>query len=333
MRQAASILLLAALAAPAAAATHLQMEQVSPSVYVVRPAEGDNVAVSNAAFIVLPDRVLVYDTLSSPTLMAEMLGLIGKVAKVPVSMVAISHWHKDHAGGLELFARRPHTLYAARGTVPRINETRKMDLAFLEKRERDLVALARRAVDSEEADRLALQLRDVRGKLRRRQQLPPVELDIEVSTVMEIALGGQIVYLQTPGLGHTAGDLIVYVVNDKVLLAGDLLSVGTLPNLSDAYTAAWLRRLDEIGHMNIDHIVPGHGPVGTKDDVQALRRYLETIRSMVAPIAENGTTNDLVEKLRLPAPFDTWTVPELWFPATYRVFNELRGLVPPPPDR
>ena len=121
---------------------------------------------------------------------------------------------------------------------------------------------------------------------------------------------------------------MLYVVNDKVLLAGDLLNVKTLPNLSDAHTEEWLERLGEIASMNVTKIVPGHGPVGTKEDVEALRNYLSTLREMVRPVA-GGTTRDLVEKLRLPAEYAAWDAQDLWFPATLRVYHEMRDSVPP----
>jgi glyoxylase-like metal-dependent hydrolase (beta-lactamase superfamily II) len=318
---------------PAAAAAHLQMERVSPTVYMVRPAEGDQEAVSNAAFVLLPDRVLLFDTLASPALMQEMQVLIRSVTRLPIGMVALSHWHFDHSSGLELLGTGGPRLFAAPGTAERLDRARADRLALLEQREREILRQERAAVDSAQAGPIAADLREVRRELDRLRRLPPVEADVLVDPSTDISLGDRVLLLQHPGPGHTAGDLMLYVATERVLLAGDLVSVRTLPNLSDAYTTAWLRRLDEIERMNPEKIVPGHGPLGSLQDVAALRRYLETLRSLVRPIAEQGTPRDLVEKLRVPGPFDAWAAQELWFPATLRVFNEMKGLVPPPAGR
>lgn len=330
MPRIALLLLVTLLALPCSHAAHLIREQVSESVYVVRPAEGDNTAVSNAAFIVLEDRVLLFDTLSSAELMAEMLGLIGEVAKQPLNMIVLSHWHRDHSGGMDLLGSRPHQLIAGPGTVRRINESREADLGFLGKYERDLSRKMADAVDSQEAEELAIELRDVRREMGRVQRLPPLKAKVVVSDESEISFGKNIILIQHPGVGHTTGDLMVYVPTEGVLLAGDLVTVGTLPNLADAYTAEWLEHLDTLLRLGDIKVVPGHGPVGTKADIKALRDYLTELRRMVRPIAEGGTTQDLVEKLRIPPAYASWRSEDLWFPATLRVFQELKGQLPAP---
>lgn len=320
---------LGALAAPALGG-HLQVQQVSDSVWVARPVPGDNVAVSNAAFVVMPDRVLLFDTLSSSELVLELLGHIRGVTKLPVAMIAISHWHPDHAGGLDYFTREPRTLIATRETVAGIHARRSDLVTNLEKRTRDLRRSLARAVDSEEAAGIESRLREMRMEIEHIRTLPPLRLDVEVTERTELTPGGRTYLIQHPGPGHTEGDLMIYVAADKVLLAGDLLAVGTLPNLADGYSGPWLERLREIGEMDVEKIVPGHGPVGTKEDVKALQKYLETLRGMVKPIAvEGGSSRDLVQKLRVPAPFDVWDSPDLWFPATLRVLHELKGDIGP----
>lgn len=318
-------------AAPAAAAGHLQIEKLTDSIYVVRPLPGDNVAVSNAGFVILPDRVLVFDTLSDRELMQEMMGLILKVTSKPVSLVVVSHWHADHTGGLDYFATRPYTLYSGPGTLARIEQVRKERRGFLEKKETQTVGMARREADPAKRDALDGELQEVRRQQAAFDRLPPIKPGIEVSRHVEIAPGGRVSFISFVGPGHTSGDILLHLVDDKILFTGDLLEVQTVPNLADAYTQEWIARLEEMQQMNVDRFVPGHGPVGTKEDLRALQTYLEKLTGMVRPIARDGSERDLVEKLRLPPPFDLWAAPELWFTGAQRVFREMRGLVPPPP--
>jgi len=327
----AALLIPLLLASPLAAEEHLRVEEIKEGIYVVRPLPGDNLAVSNAGFVILPDRVLVFDTLSDRDLMREMMSQIIKITSKPVSLVALSHWHRDHTGGLDFFANRPFTMYTGPGTAARIVQDRAERRSFLTKKEKDTARLARREKDPERLAALDKTLVDVRREQAAVDRLAPIRPGIEVHDKAELSMGGQITILRFPGPGHTDGDLLLHCVTAGVLFAGDLISVQTLPNLADARTEEWIRLLGSLDLSKVDVIVPGHGPVGTKQDVQALKAYLETLRSMVAPIANGGSEVDLVEKLRLPAPFDAWSSPELWFSGAQHVFREMRGILPPAP--
>ena len=312
-----------------AADDHLRVERIKENIYVVRPLPGDNLAVSNAGFVILPDRVLVFDTLSDRELMREMMSHIIKVTSKPVSLVALSHWHRDHTGGLDFFANRPFTMFSGPGTAAQIAKDRTDRRAFLEKKEKDTARLARRETDPARLAALDKTLLDVRREQAAVDRLAPIVPGIEVRDRTELSYGGQVSVLSFQGPGHTDGDLLLHCVSAGVLFAGDLVSVQTLPYLADAHTEEWIRRLGSLDLSKVEVIVPGHGPVGTKEDVRALKSYLETLRSMVAPIAKDGRELDLVEKLRLPAPFDSWSSPELWFSGAQRVFREMRAMVPP----
>jgi len=314
--------------AAAPAASHLALEKVSETVYVVHPGPSETEAVSNAAFVVLPDRVLVFDTLSSRDLMDEMMGMIQGVTALPVGMVALSHWHTDHSGGLDYFVSRPHNVYSAPSTSEDMRQHRDRQLAFLRKQEKEVASRARAATDSSESEPLDLQLLAIRREQLRLGRAPTHRTDHPVGGLTELTPGGRTVRLQHLGAGHTRGDLVVYLPAEKILLAGDVVPVTTLPNLADADTTAWLQRLDEIEAIGAEKIVPGHGPVGGRADLAAMRKYLLMLRTLVKPIAATGTPKDLVEQLRTPPPYDAWSAQDLWFPGALRVFHELRAAAP-----
>jgi len=326
MRRIVLICLLALLAGSAQAA-HLQMEKVTASVYMVRPVEGDTSlgrAVSNAAFIVLPDRVLLFDTLSSRELMVEMMQLITSVTPLPVNIVVLSHWHRDHTGGLEYFTGQTPALAAAPGTLNRFKADLDARRIFLDRQIRDLAAKSRAETDPKRAAELEIKARDLRLRQDALLQMRALKAEIEVGGYTELAPGGKVLFLNSLSPAHTVGDLVVVFPEEKVLLAGDVVSVRTLPNLADAYFDNWMTRLDLVSKMNVETIVPGHGPVGTRSNAKALRNYLVTLRKMVEPYAEKGSQQDILEKLRVPPPYDTWDAPDLWFPAAMKVLQEMK---------
>jgi cyclase len=78
-----------------------------------------------------------------------------------------------------------------------------------------------------------------------------------------------------PKGSHTAGDLLLYLPDDKVLVAGDVLVNGIVPTLQDGFIRNWIGTLDEIAAVDAAHFVPGHGGVMKREQVIALRAALD----------------------------------------------------------
>ncbi|HEX8949382.1 MAG TPA: MBL fold metallo-hydrolase, partial [Dissulfurispiraceae bacterium] len=97
---------------------------------------------------------------------------------------------------------------------------------------------------------------------------------VTFSDRMEIDLGEQPVELIYPGHTHTDDSIMVYVPNQKVLFAGDILFTNYYPNMRDSDVDRWIKVLDYILTMDVEKIVPGHGPVSTKKDIQDMKDYL-----------------------------------------------------------
>ena len=88
------------------AMTPLQAHRVSPSAWYVegQSALGTSANqnfISNAAFVVTPDGVVVIDALGSPALAIRLLAAIHAVTPLPVTHVIVTHYHADHIYGLQ----------------------------------------------------------------------------------------------------------------------------------------------------------------------------------------------------------------------------------------
>ncbi len=93
---------------------------------------------------------------------------------------------------------------------------------------------------------------------------------------MVIDLGDQKVELIYFGATHTNGDTLVYLPDKKVLFAGDVLFTNFHPFIAEGDLVSWGNVLDRILAMDVDKIIPGHGPVSTKQDVRDMKAYLVT---------------------------------------------------------
>lgn len=106
------------------------------------------------------------------------------------------------------------------------------------------------------------------------QRLP----DTTFSGRMTRTVGAKTVELIEVGPAHTGGDVLVHVPADRTVFTGDILFIGGHPIMWAGPVANWIAACDAILAMDVETIVPGHGPVTDKAGVRAVRNYLAYIR-------------------------------------------------------
>ncbi len=122
-----------------------------------------------------------------------------------------------------------------------------------------------------------------------------------------LAVGDKAVQLIEVGPAHTRGDTMVYIPSDRVIFTGDILFIGGHPIIWAGPTGNWLRACDRILQMDVETIVPGHGPITDKKGVQELKGYFEYIYAEARKRYEAGMP--ILETAR-DIPLDryaTWT--------------------------
>jgi glyoxylase-like metal-dependent hydrolase (beta-lactamase superfamily II) len=260
-------------AGTAAAQAPLQLEPVraSPHVYyfqgdsgVASPANrGYN---SNAAFVVTGDGVVVFDALGTPALGAAMKAAIARVTPQPIRLVVVSHFHADHFYGLQELTGPGVEVWAhARGREA-LGSPFTRDR--LEQRRRDL------APDVGPGTRLV-------GADRWFAFVGSGELEFERG-------GVQFRLIDVSG-AHSPEDVMLWVENDRVLLAGDLYFSGRIPFVGNADSQAWLAAIDRIGPLRPAIVIPGHGRASRdpQPDVDLTREYLRFLRAEMGKAARD----------------------------------------------
>ena len=102
--------------------------------------------------------------------------------------------------------------------------------------------------------------------------------------------------ISTPG--HTDGQIAVYIPEERVVFPGDTIFHGcqTWHMESDLY--AWIDSLDFLKSLDVDHIVPGHGPVCTKKEIDVQKAFLyEWIAAVSVGIAKGWTKEECVARI------------------------------------
>jgi len=99
-----------------------------------------------------------------------------------------------------------------------------------------------------------------------------------------------------PRGSHTAGDLLVHLPDDRVLIAGDVLVNGVVPTLQDGFVKNWLGTLEQIQALGAAHFVPGHGDIMTLGEVAGLRAAMLRFYSGVKAGFRSGQSEEKIRK-------------------------------------
>ncbi|MHB8383393.1 MAG: MBL fold metallo-hydrolase [Candidatus Binataceae bacterium] len=94
---------------------------------------------------------------------------------------------------------------------------------------------------------------------------------------LDVTVGAKRVRLIQVGPAHTRGDVLVHVPADRTIFTGDILFIGGHPIIWAGPVANWIAACDTMLALDVETIVPGHGPITDKAGVAALKGYLEYI--------------------------------------------------------
>jgi len=106
--------------------------------------------------------------------------------------------------------------------------------------------------------------------------------------------------------GAAPGNLAVHLPGEKILFAGDLVTGGVFPYMGDADVGAWVRALDALEKLEVEHLVPGHGRAGGKELLWNTRKLLADLVAAVKKAKTSGKSAEQAKKtLALPG-YEKW---------------------------
>ncbi|MES2511625.1 MAG: MBL fold metallo-hydrolase [Pseudomonadota bacterium] len=218
-------------------------------------AEGD----PNTGVIIGDDAVMVIDTQATPVMAHDVIRRIREVSDKPIKYVLLSHYHAVRVLGASGY--QPEHIIASRDTYDLIVERGEQDKAS-------------------EIGRFPRLFQAV-------ESVPPglTWPTITFTGRMSIWLGKLEVQLMQLGRGHTKGDTVAWLPDQKILFSGDLVEFDATPYAGDAYFKDWPRTLDNIAALEPVALVPGRGAALTTPD--QVRQGLAGTRAFVSDIYES----------------------------------------------
>lgn len=118
----------------------------------------------------------------------------------------------------------------------------------------------------------------------------PAFATVTFQTDYVLELGGRVIEIRHVGAAHTSGDSFVWLPQERVVFAGDIVYVGRTPGVLEfSDSAAWLDSFAAIEALDPEYVVPGHGPLTTLAQAQAdTRDYLQNLRDRMREHIDDG---------------------------------------------
>ncbi len=244
------------------------VKQIAPGVWF-REGDIEHEGHCNNAIIEMKDYLIIVDA-NFPSGARAVLADAKKVSSKPVKYVFDTHHHGDHAYGNAVWTKIGAVTIAYQG-----------------------VADEMKRYEPKRWQQTAKERKDV-ADLKSDHPEPPQQTFTDTPHVMTD--GTRSVEFRFFGWAHTRGDGFVYLPKEHVLCTGDAVVNGPYNYTADGNIANWPRVVEAAMKLNVEHVLPGHGPAGGKEVLVGQRAFMLELRKAVAVAIQSGKKlDDLVK--------------------------------------
>ena len=272
-----------------------EVVEVSAGVFAYIQHDG-SWCLNNPAFVAAADQVIAIDACATERRTRLFREAIGRLSEQPVRTLVNTHAHLDHTFGNYLFAEDAVIVGHANCRAEILHDAPQ------------LPARARQMFPSVEWG--AVEVVAPSLTFEDRLSLYAGELELEL------------IYVSP---AHTNTDVVVWLPERKVVIAGDIVFHRGTPFALMGSVAGWLEALDRVRALGAETIVPGHGPVAGPEVLDDVGDYLRFVQGSAKAGFEAGAAPlEVARELDLGR-FGEWTDSERIVGNLHRAYSELRG--------
>ncbi len=225
--------------------------------------------IANIGFIVGENSIAVIDTGSSVKIGQQMLKKIREISKIPISHIIITHSHPDHFLGTEAFMKNKPVIIGHEN----LNRSLVNNFEFYK----------------------ALQFNLTKDASVKSTKLFLANKIVEKNKSITINLGERDIVIKAWSSGHTDNDLSVYDKKSKIFWSENIF-VNRIPSIR-ASIKGWRENLNEILKLDIDKIIPGHGPaMSKKEAISPMLEYFDELINEVRNLHKKNKSLDYALK-------------------------------------
>ena len=292
--------------------TNFEVQKIAEGVYAVIRKDLPGLMVdANSVFIINEEDVVVVDTSGAPSTTKEVLAALRKLTTKPVRYVVNTHWHDDHIIGDPVYQEafpgvefighaRMREYLPVQGAANRKNFLQGTPSALQDLKD----SLAKNQsitgapISAEERESYASDIKLVELALAEapgtRLTLPTITLEDRLT----LHRGSRVIDIRHLGNGHTAGDIVVHLPGEGIVITGDLV-VWPVPLVGgdQSHVGDWSATLEKLRALKPSIIVPGHGPVMRDDSyVKLMASLFASVKQQTDAAVARGETLDQARK-------------------------------------
>ena len=250
------------------AAVKIEAQQVTDNIYMLTGSGG------NLGVLTGPEGAILIDD-QYAELSEKIVAAIAGLTDQPVRFLINTHWHGDHTGGNENLAKQGVVIVAHDNVRARMSKE-------------NFMASFNRTFPPSPAGALPI---------------------VTFSDNLTLHVNGEDLAVTHLKNGHTDGDSIIHFLKANIIHTGDLVFNGAYPLIDvdsggtiDGIIAAQEYILTIANEET--RIIPGHGALADKADVQALHDVLATVRDRVRDLKDEGKSVEQIQQAKPNADFD-----------------------------
>lgn len=281
------------------------ISRVRENVFIAHPGRIKKIN-STSTIIVGSNYLTVVESQADIVLAKELLKAIrDRISKLPVRYLVFSHFHSDHIlGAGALLEENPDLIIVShQKTMEHIRLFAAQEqhnwAKLVAAKSIEVAAMAASAPNpqKQELANTAAELHRYYQNIQSSVIVPP---SLTFSDSLTLFDGNRQIQISYYGSGHTSGDLVVYIPQDKVLITGDLVH-DYEPLFWNADPDQWTQTLNKIKQIDFDYFIGGHGGSHKgKEIIQLWQNYMEELKAKTQEAIKDGLTLEVfLNKIRL----------------------------------
>lgn len=271
-------------------------------------------AISNSGVIDNGDATIIFDCFLSPTVAEELLALVDSFDLSPIKYVINSHAHNDHIRGNQVFGEEV-CIISTQKTRDTLAKWEPEDIAY----EKEVAPMRLATYDSlyhafsgdtTSREYLSILMWKAYYEIltHQHEEIKTRLPDSLINSSFTINGRNRQVQVLSRGPGHTACDLALYLPEDKILFSGDLIFNDCHPYLGHGNLDSLRQWLAHFETLEVQHLVPGHGEIGGKDEIAEMNNYITTLEQLVEKRIAEGASKEEILGSEIPEDLASW-----WF--------------------
>jgi len=292
---------------------HFTLEQLADGVFACIHRPG-GAAFSNSGIIDLGDRTIIVDAFDTKAAGCDLRQTAEALFERPVDTIVLTHPHSDHWMGASAFDADT-SLVAHRKTREVSIEwgTEIMeDFKHPEEWKKWIKEIEQQLQDEQDAQaRISLEnsLAHTRYVFAEMAEFQPRYADQTYDESFSFQSSKRIAKLLSLGRGHSENDATLLLDQDQIAFIGDIGFFDTQPFLGFCDIELYREQLRYFLNSEYQLLVPGHGPVGNKENHIAVQlEYMDVIEDLVGKVVQTGGSLEEALQITLPSPFDEWLI-------------------------